>query len=280
MSDRLPLYIGSRSSIRLDDGPSLVLSAAGRAGSRLPLNRISRLIAPVNCGIDEAVLIACARKGIPVLWHEHDGTPLAQLVTVGRPHRLRWEERLLAAVSRSDWQERYGTWRASQLRMARLYQERRLEGHSFPANVFPPSLTRSKPARDGSDRWLDALLQRIAVPIHLGRMAVRIWEVCALSLLAEHWQAIGVDAESMVYPERGVNIGGDFASCLAIGMIDVAFRRSSGVGVWERTDYLDDSAIQRSAALLFERHKIKMLHLTAAMHDRFHRWILELESWR
>lgn len=280
MSARLPLYLGSRARVRLDDGPSLVLSAAGRAGSRLPLNRISRLIAPVNCGIDEAVLIACARKGIPVLWHEHDGTPLAQLVTASRPHRLRWEERLLAAVARVDWPERYGNWHKSQLRMARLAQERRLDGHTLRGGLFPPSLFQARTAREGADRWLDALLQRIAVPLRIGRMAARIWQGCALTLLGEHWRAIGVEVESMVYPERGVNIAGDMAGCLAIGMLDVAFRRASSLRVWEETDPFDDAAIQRAAALLFERRRLRMLHLAAALHDRFHRWILELESWR
>ncbi|RMH50800.1 MAG: hypothetical protein D6682_06190 [Zetaproteobacteria bacterium] len=296
-AERLPLYLGARAAVRLDDGPSLVLSAEGLAGSRVPLDRISRLIAPVGCGLDEEVLLACARRGIPVLWQERDGTPLAWLVTPGRPPRLGWRERMAGAVARSDWPARYGIWRSAQLAMARRVQEERLEGFSFGAALARGSYGCGVPGEaastgaaaqdwarhtreDGSDPWLDALLRRTAIPLWLGRCAIGRWRGCALLLLAEHWQAIGVDAAAMVWTARRVNIGADMARCLALGMLEPGFRRKSSLRLWRRIALHDCAAVQHTAVTLFEHHKVAMLHLAAALHDRFHRWLLELESCR
>jgi len=262
MSERLALYLGKHAHLRLDDGPSLVLTAKGVATSRVPLARVSRLIAPAGCGLHENILLACASRNIAVIWQDKDGAPLAVMFGSNHGQPIPWADRIYAAISSSTWHENYASWYAAQCAMARRSLARKCG--------FVGEGLRGK-------AWFNGLLCHIEVPRYIGRAALSEWESCALALLIEHWIAIQVPASVMIHPDSGVNIAGDMARCLAYGMVTNGLMKRCAR--WRRIQPSNAELIHRTAASLFEQHRGEMLHLVAALHARFHRWLLELESW-
>ncbi|MDQ6964835.1 MAG: CRISPR-associated endonuclease Cas1 [Mariprofundales bacterium] len=248
--------------LRLDDGPSLVLTAKGVATSRVPLARISHLVTPAGCGLHENVLLACARRNITIVWQDKHGAPLAVLFGSNHGQPVPWAERIHAAISRPEWNERYTSWYAAQCCMARKSLARRCG--------FVGDGLRGR-------AWFNGLLSHIEVPRSVGMAALSEWESSALALLTEHWHAIQVPTDVMIHPAAGVNIAGDMARCLAFGMVanGLMKRREQ----WCRIPLSNREIVHYTAASLFERHRGEMLHLVAAFHARFHRWLLGLESW-
>lgn len=103
-----PLYLDAALhwQVRLDDGPTLNVSAPGRARSLYPLNRLARVLSPSHAQWSTPALLACLRAGVPVLFHDTTGelvawcfgprkreTTLAQLLREVIDHP-RWAELL------------------------------------------------------------------------------------------------------------------------------------------------------------------------------------------
>ncbi len=256
---RLPLYLGRRATVRLDDA-SLVVSAPHRVDCRFPLGRTSQLVAYSGAGLSEEVLLACLRQRIPVVWQERDGSVLA----VSLPYQsknLQWEERVHALIARPEWRERYDSWLAAQRQMALRALTARCQLHM-----------------EGSlDVRLNALLCREGIRHTLGKALMRDWETMTLALLIEHWRMLQIPPESMVVPGEGVNIAQDMSGCMTYGM---AVQFMGGGKRWQRLLHQGSDALHFAAIQAFERRRSSMFRLGGAIHARFHRWVLDLESWR
>jgi hypothetical protein len=102
-----PLYLDSGLDwqVRLDDGPSLHVSASGRARSLFRISRLSRVISPARARWDTDALLACLRVGVPVLFIDAKGE------TVGWCFGSRKRESTLANLLRIAVDEPDGgTW--------------------------------------------------------------------------------------------------------------------------------------------------------------------------
>jgi hypothetical protein len=84
LPDARPLYIASQADTRIDlDGPALCVRREERADQYFPLQRISRVYSAEHVGWTSEALLACARRGIGVLFVDDDGAVIARLL--GRP---------------------------------------------------------------------------------------------------------------------------------------------------------------------------------------------------
>ncbi|MDQ6951754.1 MAG: CRISPR-associated endonuclease Cas1 [Mariprofundales bacterium] len=255
-----PLYLGRRTTVRLDDGPSLVVSAPKRVECRFPLLRTSQLVAYAGTGLSEDVLLACLRHQIPILWQNRDGSALAISLPFTSGNQP-WAERISAMISRPGWRARYDSWLAAQHRM-----------------VLRVLATRYHLNGERTlDAWLDLFFHRQAIRCTIGRSLLRDWQAMATLLLVEHWSLLQIPPESMIISAEGLNIAGDMAHCLACDMVVELARRPQR---WRFAAGQDADAIHFAAIQAFERRRGALRHLVAAIHARFHRWLLELESWR
>jgi hypothetical protein len=84
LADARPLYIAPRADTRVDlDGPALCVRREERAEQYFPLQRICRVYSAEQVEWTSEALLACARRGIGVLFIDDDGTVIARLL--GRP---------------------------------------------------------------------------------------------------------------------------------------------------------------------------------------------------
>ncbi len=258
---RLPLYLGARAVVRLDDGPSLVAVAPGMAELRMPLARCSRVVAQASAHVDGAAIAACLRAGIAWVWMDGTGRPLGACVPAA-PDPMGWRERVLLLLSRPDWRERYAAWLAAQRRM----------GLRSLAARFGPPLGDAPEAR-----WLAAFWARAGARARWSNMALRRWGAMGMALTIEFWQRTGVPADAMCEPCLGWHPAADFGACLAL---DMAAELAGAPARWRRVRALPEERMTAELARAFERRRPRLERLLARMQLRFNRWLLEMQSWR
>lgn len=123
---RKPLFLGQRVRARVEeDGPALLVRAAGRPQTRYPLGRISRVIASPRVDWSAGALRACLEYGIPIVIVADDGAPLGS-VHPAQTRTPRLSESIEELLDRPDWRQLYDTWlRASRMRVLADWRERR-----------------------------------------------------------------------------------------------------------------------------------------------------------
>lgn len=106
-----PLYLDAALhwQVRLDDGPALHVSAPGRARSLYPLQRLARVISPSHAQWATPALLACLRAGVPVLFHDAGGEPVAWCFGP-RKRETTLGSLLREALDRPDWADAIGGW--------------------------------------------------------------------------------------------------------------------------------------------------------------------------
>jgi len=84
LADARPLYIASGADTRVDlDGPALCISREERPEQYFPLQRIGRIHSAEAVQWTSAALLACARRGIGIVFLNDEGAVTARLL--GRP---------------------------------------------------------------------------------------------------------------------------------------------------------------------------------------------------
>jgi hypothetical protein len=113
---RRPLFLGTRLQARVDaDGPSLRLRAEGRAETRFPLERVSRIVAGARVTWSAEALRACFESAITIVVMREDGSTLGS-IQPARVQRARLAEALEELLDWPDWHDVYHCW----LRSARM----------------------------------------------------------------------------------------------------------------------------------------------------------------
>lgn len=137
-----PLYLDAALSwqVRLDDGPALHVSAAGRARSLNPLQRLARVISPSHAQWATPALVACLRAGIPVLFHDAAGQ------TVGwcfgpRKRETTLDCLLREALDQPCWAGTIDTWCEASHRQEMMAALRRMNTVSA---VLEPAAVRAQ----------------------------------------------------------------------------------------------------------------------------------------
>lgn len=109
-----PLYLepSIEWQVRLDTGPTLHVSAPGRARSLFLVSRLSRVVTPASASWDSRALLACMRAGVPVLFSDtKDGT--IGWCFGARKRESRLSELLRIALGEPDGTAWIGDWRTA-----------------------------------------------------------------------------------------------------------------------------------------------------------------------
>ena len=106
-----PLYLeaGTPWQVKLDAGVALHVSAAGRARSLYPLQRLARVVCGAAAQWDTAALLACLRAGVPVLFHDGHGDPIAWCFGPRR-RETTLQQLLREGLDHIDWAEHFSRW--------------------------------------------------------------------------------------------------------------------------------------------------------------------------
>jgi hypothetical protein len=181
---RRPLFLGRRVRARVDaDGPALRVRAHGRAETRYPLARVSRVIASPRVDWGAEALRACLGYGIPIVIVGDDGAPLGSL----QPAQARFSrlaEDLEELLERPDWREVYAIWlRAARMRLLAGWREqRRAEGAPPGPGEFGELVRRhvycaghDSPFADATGLWRGALYALVAGAIRRSGLQPVYW---------------------------------------------------------------------------------------------------------
>jgi len=107
-----PLYLeaGTGWRVKLDDGVALHVSAAGRARSLYPLQRLARVICGAGTEWETAALLACLQAGVPVLFHDAHGSTMAWCFGPRR-RETTLAELLAEGLRHPEWEAFFSQWR-------------------------------------------------------------------------------------------------------------------------------------------------------------------------
>ncbi len=110
------------------DGPALTVIASGRAASRYPLRRLSRIVVSGRVEWATPALIACLRAGIVVTFLDEEGE-LAGLCLGAATGGVNLHDRLAEFALRPDWPDYYRNWYNAMERRGILRLVNRLSLH-------------------------------------------------------------------------------------------------------------------------------------------------------
>lgn len=116
-----PLYIEGTPAFAVSlDGPSLVIAASeGRQKGRIPLPRLAHVITSEKAKWSTEALVACLRRGIPVVFLDAEGAAVGFCMGTGRPDPQEEMARALATfLDRPDWPFAYAAWKKGAERYA------------------------------------------------------------------------------------------------------------------------------------------------------------------
>jgi len=261
VSDREPLYIGGRTTVAYDDGPSLVVSAPGMVICRYPLQRISRLLLSTEAVIESHVMVGCLDAGIAITWVD----PCRGLIGVALPAEAPvpgLQERVAIMMAHSRWRDSYDGWLTQQYDLAHKAVARHL-GIQFQ--------------QQRNELWLSALLQRTGFHRGQAMLLLRAWRAMSASLLLDYWRMLDVPSECLANPADGWNVLLDMSDCLALAMLPDMFQQKR---FWRGICWAERALYEAAAIRAFESRKARQRQLIEQIHSRFCRWLREMEPWR
>jgi len=261
LNSKLPLYLGNKAEVFLDDGPSLVVSKAGLVCCRYPLQRISRLMIASGVCMQADVIPACLSADIPLTWRNRDGSALAVALPLdGR--ELNLSDRIAVMMAQAHWQDCYHAWVAAQQSMALRSLSRRF---NMPMDQIK------------KDEWIDLIWQRHGIRRRQAMHQLQAWQAMTVSVIVEYWRQQDIRVDILSSPADGWNVLHDMADCLVLDMVvEQVWRKKK----WNRLRAARRSELDFALIQTFEQRQPRLLNLLGAMHARFHRWLLDMEPWR
>jgi len=255
-----PLYLyGTQLSVRLD-GPALRVSQPNCSDRWFPLRVLSRVLADEQTDWSLEALLACARAGICVTFQDGDARVVARVC--GQPsERQELAQRLSDLLVRPDWPALYANWRAGMDRMAARSIARRA--------CLPDYRTVTAPE-------MRQLLDKAAHDL----LAAPAWYVLGRELFgqllpfaADGLHRRGIDLDTVTVPD--FNPARDFAEILFWD-----FQLARLYWVQNRVEWHAVCALptRAEAVALFERRRERCEFLRESLINRFHRWLVALQT--
>jgi len=262
--ERKPLYLDSKSPTRIAlEGPALSIRVQGQANRLIPLRRVSRILVNERTEFSTAAFLACADRGIGVVFVTAQGEVRARLLgTPGERQEMR--QRLLDLLDRCDWRELYGNWRHSQECLAVRRVRWRL---GAPEEVHTPKQTvlwvREQAQAlagfrdaESSESWLDEQM---------------------FAWMHNHLQQLGFGAQSELFQDAWPDLLGDlsrvhrwYGETLRLGWL----RRRA---LWaERRRRRPVAVTRRDMIKLYQDNGAKLAGLGRELTNRLHKWLIEL----
>ena len=258
-----PVHVADRAGRVLGiDAGALRISTPGEADRWIPLRHVSRIVVGSACRLDWDLVLACARRSIPVVVREDDARVVLRVVGVGKSDTgLR--QRLLDLTADMTWTERLLDWHRA--------QQRRIDGIVARRLRVPGSHHHAA----GLDRWLNEHACRWAGPIEARRSA-RILRLLCLTRIQEALLAHGLDGGSEALLNDEIDLLALLTDLLARQLEPVRMgilRRRAESGVAGR---LPPAMTERQWIDRYERHRGRMERTVNDLLNRLHRWLVEI----
>lgn len=209
-----PLYLDAGPErISLDEGSALRVRRSGQPDGRFPLGRLTRVVSRAATEWDLDALLACADRGIPVLFQERHGEPRALFTGYRAVHQARFRERIQELVDRPDWAALFENWH-------------RAERHRvIEAALESLDLSREDPRPAWAERELERLHQRRA-PWGQVRALRRAFAGLARALAVEQVAQAGLPPHLAGDARAGLDLAGVLAELSRWDLEDVVYAQA------------------------------------------------------
>ncbi len=259
-----PLYLMPHAGMRVElDGPALRVSVPEQAERLFPLVRLSRVYVQGGALWSTEALLACADRGISVLFADRYGEVLARVL--GRPG-LRYElhQRFVDFLERPDAEDLYRLWRDGVERQAVLWLHTRL-GESGPT----PSVS------DLRNR-VEQAAARLAG--REGALRARQWlRALAFGWMQAHLQELGFGRQSEHGQDGRPALAADLTRLLVwyleparLGWLNRRFHTAQQKGEPIRPPS------RRETIVMFQARETRAAARGRALTNRLHRWLVDL----
>lgn len=262
--DRRPLYLDARQSTHVSlDGPALRIRVAGQAERNVPLRRLSRIVTNARAEFTTEALLACADRGITLVFLADDGEVRARVLgTPGERQELR--QRLLDLMARPDWRKIYRDWLYAVERQTVNGVRRKLRA--------PDTIGMPRPLR----AWVDA--QAIRLSDANIAATTRCWFAeLGFAWMLHHGQQLGLGAQSELLQDGWPDLAGDLATVFEWELEPVRLGWLLRRHRWHaRNKGRLHAVTRRDMVRLFERNSTRLGRAGRALTNRLHYWLVEL----
>lgn len=195
-----PLYLERSRAwhVRLD-GPALRIEAEGRAPTRVPLQKVARVVSPADAHWTTPALIACLQAGVPIVFTDAHGETLAWCFGP-RKRETTLASLLRELFSRTDGDQLFDQWYRAAERQGALDALRRL-------GLWSGSLESA----DVRGRLCNAHRDRLR--LRPGPL-VRALETSASAFVAEELHKALGDPSLIGFVREGLHLGQRFSALL------------------------------------------------------------------
>ncbi|MFZ0257942.1 MAG: CRISPR-associated endonuclease Cas1 [Gammaproteobacteria bacterium] len=262
--DRRPLYLDARASTHVFlDGPALRILVAGQAERSVPLRRLSRIVTNARAEFTTDALLACADRGITLVFLTEDGEVRARILgTPGERQELR--QRLLDLMAQPDWRTLYNDWLYAVERQTVNGVRRKLRA--------PETIGMPRPLR----AWIDAQAIRLSDADTAAKTRQWLAEL-GFAWMLHHGQQLGLGAQSELLHDGWPDLTTDLAALFEWELEPVRLG-----WLWRRYRWRARNsarlhpATRRDMVRLFERNGTRLGRAGRTLTNRLHYWLVEL----
>lgn len=259
-----PLYLAADrpTSVSLD-GPALCIRLEARAEQFIPLRRVSRIMANAMTGFSTEALLACADRGIAVVFLDSGGAAAARLL--GRPgERQEMRQRLIDRLDDADWPRDYGNWVTAMERKACLALARAFPG--APDNGDTRQLTA----------WLRQTTIRCSDKTCADRTRDWMWGLTD-AWLTQHLSGLGLGGQSELLLDGSPDLFGDLGRILHWYVEPVRLGWLLRRYHWSMTRQTAPTEVRHADIVrLFERNNRRIGARATELVNHLHRWLVEV----
>lgn len=265
LNDARPLYLDAATTtdVRLE-GPALSVRVTGQAVRLMPLRLVSRIQCNAKTVFTTEALLACASRGIGIVFVDADAGVLARIL--GSPGSLSsLPGRLSEFLGTADWKERYSIWLHAEERRAAARVQWRLGiiGPALPNGALASRLQAAAASALG-DRQLAEKTSEWLEQAIFGAVFARL-------------QKLGFGARSELGQDGHPDLVSDLTRILAwyaepwrlewlAWRESVARARDRSLAAPGRVDLIR----------VFERHADRFGEFLSEITNRLHRWLIEM----
>lgn len=264
MPDRRPLYLDARERTFISlDGPALRILVSGQAERSVPLRRLSRIVTNPRAEFTTDALLACADRGISLVFLADDGEVRARVL--GMPgERQELRQRMLDLMARPDWRELYRDWLYAVERQTVISVRRKLRA---PERIGTPKQLRA---------WSETQAVRLSDTDTAARTRRWLREL-GFAWMLNHGQQLGLGAQSELLQDGWPDLTGDLAGIYEWEMEPVRLGWLWRRHYWQaRNGARLRSVTRREMVRLFERNGARLGKAGRALTNRLHYWLVEL----
>ncbi len=260
--DTRPLYLGPSPDTYVSlDGPALCVSREEQAPQLFPLQRLSRVVTATAIGWSSNALLACAERGISIVFMDENGDVAARLT--GRPGaRDEMHKRLIEFLLLPQAEGMYGYWYRNYRRRAAHWAGVKLE---IPVAERDPTHCRDRIERRAK-----------AYAGEAGALHTRQWlRTLAFSWMQAHLQDLGIGADQALGQIGKPTLARDLTEIFMwyLEPARLGWLKSRQLAARRKGEPLR-APTQRETVQLFESRAVRVAERGREITGTLHRWLI------